>query len=99
LLAERWPACFAVRETKRRPLKVGIHEEIYSELAGVVTLAELSTALGAYVANPAYLKKCWRVGRARIGLPAGLLRLHRHRRMPSRRRERREQLARHPRVF
>ena len=30
---------------------------------------------------------------------AGLLRLHRHRRVPSRRRERREQLARHPRIL
>ena len=32
-------------------------------------------------------------------LPARLLRLHRHRRMPSRRRERRRQLARHPKLF
>ena len=30
---------------------------------------------------------------------AGLLRFHRHRRVPSRRRERREQLARHPRIL
>ncbi len=32
-------------------------------------------------------------------VPAGLLRFHRHRRVPSRRRQRREQLARHPRLF
>jgi type I restriction enzyme R subunit len=32
-------------------------------------------------------------------VPAGLLRLHRHRRMPPRRRQRRKQLARHPRLL
>src|SRR4029079_9388206 len=32
-------------------------------------------------------------------LPARLLRLHRHRRVPSRRRERRRQLARHPELL
>ena len=43
-----------------------------------------------------------RRGRARAQLrrlPAGLLRLHRHRRVPSRWRQRRGQLARHPGVF
>jgi type I restriction enzyme R subunit len=33
------------------------------------------------------------------GYPANFLRLHRHRRMPSRRRERRKQLARHPGIL
>ena len=44
-----------------------------------------------------------RQGRAALALvrrlPAGLLRLHRGRRMPSRRRERREPMARHPGAF
>ena len=44
--------------------------------------------------------RCGRPARAELRrLPARLLRLHRHRRMPSRRRERRRQLARHPELL
>jgi sRNA-binding protein len=67
LLAERWPCTFSIQEKRRRPLKIGIHVEILSALDGAVTRAELSRALGCYVANGAYLSRL-REGAARIGL-------------------------------
>jgi ProP effector len=56
LLQERWPACFAVLETRRRPLKIGIHNEILEALDGAITQAELRRALGCYTANSVYLQ-------------------------------------------
>ena len=67
LLAERWPATFAIHEKKRRPLKVGIHVEILSALNGAVTWPELSKALACYVANSVYLSRI-SVGATRFGL-------------------------------
>jgi sRNA-binding protein len=67
LLAERWPAAFSILERKRRPLAIGIHHAILAALDGVVTPAELSTALGCYVGNPRYLKRL-RKGAVRFGL-------------------------------
>ena len=67
LLAERWPAAFAIHEKRRRPLKIGIHLEIISALDGAITRVELSRALGCYVANDVYLSRL-RVGAKRLGL-------------------------------
>ena len=67
LLAERWPVTFSIREARRKPLKIGVHLEIISALDGVVTKAELSTALACYVANPTYLSRL-REGAKRIAL-------------------------------
>ena len=53
LLQEQWPKCFAVLETRRRPLKVGIHNEILEALSGAVTQAELANALANAVAGAA----------------------------------------------
>jgi ProP effector len=68
LLAEQWPKAFSVYEGRRRPLKVGIHNDILS-----ITPPELGKALGAYVANRVYLDRM-RAGAVRIDLdgnPAG----------------------------
>lgn len=67
LLSERWPCTFSILEKKRQPLKVGIFSEILVALDGAITHAELSRALGCYVANGVYLSRL-REGAARIGL-------------------------------
>jgi ProP effector len=58
LLAERWPDCFAVYQTRRRPLKVGIHRDVLAALGDMVTARELSVALGIYTGNVVYLCHC-----------------------------------------
>ena len=73
LLVETWPKCFSIYEARRRPLKIGIHNDIVAALDGAVTSAELSRALGAYTANAVYRSRL-RAGAVRIGLdgePAG----------------------------
>lgn len=73
LLAERWPSCFAIFEKHRRPLKIGIHNDILAALEGAVTEAELKRALRVYVSNRVYRSRLV-AGAARIGLagePAG----------------------------
>jgi len=68
-LAERWPKCFAVEEKRRRPLKVGIAEEIRA--AGLDV--DVSAALAYYAHNASYMKALL-AGAVRIGLdgePAG----------------------------
>jgi ProP effector len=68
-MAERWPKCFAIFERRRKPLKLGIHNDI--DVA--VTPEELGLALRLYVSNPRYLRSM-RAGADRIDLdgnPAG----------------------------
>ena len=68
-LAERWPKCFAVDEKRRRPLKIGIAEEVRALLPDV----NVSAALAYYAHNANYLKALV-AGAVRIGLdgePAG----------------------------
>ena len=65
LLEERFPACFAVLERRRRPLKIGIHVDILAA-AGVVP-AELGWALRRYTQSDGYLAK-FKAGAVRIDL-------------------------------
>src|SRR5579862_9472275 len=74
LLAERWPRAFAVRESKRRPLKVGIHADLLAALDGAMTAADLGDALGDYTKSSGYIRRITRAGAERIdldGAPAG----------------------------
>ena len=32
-LAEKWPGCFSIPESRRRPLKLGIREDVLAALA------------------------------------------------------------------
>ena len=57
LLAETFPACFAIFEQRRRPLKIGIHHDVLAALDGVITQEELSRALAIYAANKWYREK------------------------------------------
>jgi sRNA-binding protein len=73
LLAETFPKCFSVYEGRRRPLKIGIHNDILGAVDGALTPLELSKAMGAYCANSAYLRSS-QEGAQRIDLdgnPAG----------------------------
>jgi sRNA-binding protein len=75
LLAETFPRCFVVHEARRRPLKIGIHQDILAALDGAVTARELSLALSIYCGNKVY-KRRLRPGAVRIGLdgePAGIV--------------------------
>jgi sRNA-binding protein len=70
LLAETWPACFSVYEKRRRPLKIGIHNDILATLDGAVTPGELTRALRIYTGNKVYRSRL-RVGAVRVGLDGG----------------------------
>jgi sRNA-binding protein len=54
LFAVRWPKCFAVYENRRRPLAVGIHNEMIAALDGVASETAIKNALGYYVGNAKY---------------------------------------------
>jgi ProP effector len=67
LLAELYPKCFAIYEERRRPLKIGIHQDIQAALDGAITPTELHRALGFYCSNPVYLSQT-RTGAGRVDL-------------------------------
>jgi len=73
ILAERFPAAFAIKPYHRRPLKLGIHVDILAQLGDMTSPRDLSTALRIYVGNIGYLKALV-AGADRIdlnGMPAG----------------------------
>jgi ProP effector len=72
-LEKAFPQCFSVRESRRRPLKVGIFHDIVAEIGDAISHKELSGALRFYTAAWSYQRKL-KVGRTRIdlnGKPAG----------------------------
>ncbi len=71
-LAAAFPKCFAVYERRRRPLKIGIRQDILARLPAMDT-GELSDALRRYCRNLTYLR-ILQAGAGRIdldGKPAG----------------------------
>ena len=70
VLADLWPAAFAVDPRARQPLKVGIDRDILAVADGAITLPELRAALCTYTAAKAYLKALHE-GAPRIGLDGG----------------------------
>jgi ProP effector len=66
VLQERFPKAFVALETRRRPLKVGIGEDVHAVAADIDPEA-LSAGLRYYVGAFAYLRKCTE-GAERIGL-------------------------------
>jgi ProP effector len=56
LLAETFPRTFPLIESRRRPLKIGIHRDLAAALDGAVTPDELKRALRYYVGSEGYLK-------------------------------------------
>jgi len=74
-LAARFPECFAVPDTRRRPLKVGIDADILAALSGTIRRTELIRALAMYCCSDGYLERvltgAWRVDLE--GKPAGVV--------------------------
>jgi sRNA-binding protein len=74
-LAARFPECFAVPDTRRRPLKVGIDADILAALSGTIRRTELIRALGMYCSSDGYLEHVL-TGARRVdleGKPAGVV--------------------------
>jgi ProP effector len=73
LLAEKWPCCFSIPESRRRPLKLGIREDVLAALDGAIPAGKVSAALRWYVSSPEYQRRlvhgAWRVDLN--GRPAG----------------------------
>jgi ProP effector len=61
LLSSRFPGTFFVQESQRRPLKLGIRQDIIAALGAEIDPKELGIALRSYTANRNYL------GRLRLG--------------------------------
>src|SRR5215475_5002632 len=74
-LAAKFPKCFAVPDTRRRPLKVGIDADILAALGGTIRRTELIRALAMYCSSDGYLERvltgAWRVDLE--GKPAGVV--------------------------
>ena len=73
LLAEKWPSCFSIIESGRRPLKLGIRDDVLAALDGAISAGKVSAALRWYVSSPEYQRRllhgAWRVDLN--GRPAG----------------------------
>jgi ProP effector len=65
LLAERFPKCFTLDETRRPPLKIGIREDIVA--CDLISSRQLGLALRTYCRNPIYLQSI-KVGVERVDL-------------------------------
>lgn len=70
LLAEKWPV-FSIYEGRRRPLKIGIHQEIAAALGDSVNRGELHAALHRYTRTWSISPECGKARPASI-LPARL---------------------------
>ena len=73
LLAAKFPKCFAVPDTRRRPLKVGIDADLLAALDGTIRRTELIRALATYCSSDGYLERVL-TGAGRVdleGKPAG----------------------------
>jgi ProP effector len=68
VLAERFPAAFAIKPSYRRPLKLGIHVDILAQLSDMIAPRDLSNALRSYTSNRCYLHSCLTAGTPRIDL-------------------------------
>ena len=72
-LAEAFPKTFFLYAAQRKPLKVGIHDDIRAALGDAMGEDELSGVMRYYCGNEVYMKRCV-AGAARIdldGSPAG----------------------------
>jgi ProP effector len=75
LLAEKWPCCFSIPYSQRRPLKLGIREDVLAALGSATSAGKVSAALRWYVSSPEYQRRlvhgAWRVDLN--GKPAGIV--------------------------
>lgn len=54
LLKARFPAIFVDNEAEMRPLKIGIHKDLFDALGGEVTRMSIRGALALYTSAPSY---------------------------------------------
>jgi ProP effector len=75
VLAAKFPKCFAVPDTRRRPLKVGIDADLLAALSGTIPRTDLVRALAMYCSSHGYLERvlngAWRIDLQ--GNPAGVV--------------------------
>jgi sRNA-binding protein len=57
-LAEVFPKAFFTYEARRKPLKVGIHDDIRAVLSDAMDDRELGAVLNFYCNNEGYLRRC-----------------------------------------
>jgi sRNA-binding protein len=67
-LAELCPKLIFVYEGRRRPLQIGIRDQILERVAGSITPEELKLALRAYTRNAGYLRAMAQPGAMRIDI-------------------------------
>lgn len=72
-LARLWPFCFSVFEQRRKPLKIGIRNDLVAQLQpmiakGRISEQDIANALFRYTSNPCYRWTCSKPGIARIDL-------------------------------
>jgi ProP effector len=75
LLKSRFPDIFVDDAAQMRPLKIGIHKDLFEAFEGQVTRMSIRGALALYTSSPAY-KPVIQPGVARIGLdgqPCGVV--------------------------
>jgi sRNA-binding protein len=58
VLADWWPLTFAVYAPQRKPLKIGIHQDILAAAEGAIADHEVSLALRHYCNGSFYLHAC-----------------------------------------
>jgi sRNA-binding protein len=75
VLAAKFPKCFALPDTRRRPLKVGIDADLLAALSGTIPRTDLIRALAMYCSSHGYLERvlngAWRIDLQ--GDPAGVV--------------------------
>jgi sRNA-binding protein len=75
VLAAKFPKCFVVPDTGRRPLKVGIDADILAALSGAIPRTDLIRALAMYCSSYGYLERllngAWRIDLQ--GNPSGVV--------------------------
>ena len=74
-LATRFPKCFALPDTRCRPLKVGIDADLLAAVGGSIPRTELIRALAMYCSSDGYLRRVL-TGALRVdleGKPAGVV--------------------------
>jgi sRNA-binding protein len=67
VLADWFPQCFVLYQQRRKPLKIGIFDDLLAATSGAIAPKELQAALRRYCRSAGYLAAC-REGTARIDL-------------------------------
>jgi ProP effector len=81
VLARLWPFCFSVFEQRRKPLKIGIRNDLIVQLQPMIAKRgiseqDIANALFRYTSNPCYRWTCSKPSIARVdldGCPNGVV--------------------------